>query len=112
MFARMWPFASHSVEVQSLPLPTDEERLAEIEKEFHVADREFVAACLACARYALQHKDARTFMLNDQLYARVNAMSRDPILAGLERAREQARLRRSARLKERADLRLQLKLIS
>lgn len=107
----MWPFTeSQAVRAETIPQLTDEQRLAEIETQYRLADREFITACLAVAHYASLHKDARTFMLNDKLYARVGAMSRDPFLQRLEAAREQARERRSSRLRERADLLMQLKI--
>ncbi|MCU1317256.1 MAG: hypothetical protein JWN63_2578 [Candidatus Acidoferrum typicum] len=99
----MWPF-TEAVRAESIPPQTDETRLAEIEKEFRVADSDFRTACTALMRYAAQHADARVHVLNGKLFARVGAMSADPVLQQLEAAREQARERRSFRLRERADL--------
>ena len=100
----MWPFTSQAVAVEAPPAETDEDRLMAIEKEYRRAEGEFLKACLAVTRYNATHKDSRMHKLNNEWFARLNALTRDPVRQGLEAAREQARSRRNELLRARSEL--------
>ena len=94
-----------------LPAQTDEDCLAEIERDFRIADRAFVDACLAVVRYRQTHKDPRLHFLNGELYASLNAMTCCPELLQLERNRDKALRRRSELLRVRAELTVRMGLV-
>lgn len=75
---------------QSAPQLTIEDQLAGALAEFRRAEREFLDRCLAIARYNGKRQDLRTAIFNGGLAYAVNAMSRDRVLAELERRRGRA----------------------
>ena len=99
----MWPFTSQAVPVEA-PAETPEQQLAAVSREYREAENEFTKACQAVTRYNARYKDNRMHKLNNDWFARLNAMTRDPVRQGLEAAREQARGRRNELLRARSEL--------
>ena len=104
MFRMSWFSKSHAVEVEVPPQLSDQDHLVEIETQFRQAERVYNEACFASAGYNELHKARGLFAIGDKFYVGVNASIADPRRRELEGMREQARMRRSELLAERAVL--------
>ena len=100
----MWPFSQSPSVAEPPPAETPEQQLAAVSRAYREAEADFTKACLAVTRYNARHKDNRMHKLNNDWFARLNAMTRDPVRQGLEAAREQARGRRNELLRARSEL--------
>lgn len=85
-------------------LKATELHLLEVDREYRTAEAEFVAAHRELFDYAKRHPDSRSVLLNRNLFARVGAMTADPLRAQLEAAQARALARRNTLLSERAQL--------
>ena len=106
---RMWPFPQSTVaEIEPPPASqSNQDRVAEADKEFSAANGEYLEACLVVDRYCRTHRTPpQFFLLNDHVMVPVNANDRaDPELQKLESIKRQALVKRNARMRWRADMR-------
>jgi len=88
------------------PPETDADRLAEVERDYRVAERNFLNACESVLRYVTTHTMKPQFYIhNGGLYVPVNANARaDMELQGLERHKQQALTARNELLRRRSEL--------
>jgi len=78
--------------------------LAEVEKEYRLAERAFIEACRTVAAYNSTHKDLRRANFDEASCVLVSAMTFDPELQRLEAAADRARRGRNELLERRAGL--------
>jgi hypothetical protein len=64
-------FTKPTVNVETLSPASREDQLAEIEKQYREAERDFVGACFRVAQYNATQKNSRLHILNGVLYAKV-----------------------------------------
>jgi hypothetical protein len=98
-------------QVETVPQVSPGQLLAEVEKDFRLAELDFILACRNVAAHNARHKDIRTAQLGGDICALVNAWTRDPELQKLEAARDQAQRKRNELLHRRAELLTNLGLI-
>ena len=91
-------------EGETVPSKSDELRLTEVQKAYEQAENEFNLSCRTILRYNRDHKDPRIAIVNNRLFARVNALHLEPERARLESARDTALRKRNSLLEERAAL--------
>src|SRR2546421_7219299 len=80
-------FTRQSVEVETAPSETTEERSQQNLRELREVKDGLAAVTKEIAAHLRVHKDRRVHVLNGNLFTRVNAMSCDPRLQSLEARR-------------------------
>ena len=90
------------------PPQTDEERLAGVLRDLHIAERELASRTEAVAAYGDEHKDMRVAYVDGNRAVLVGAMTHDPIRQRLESDINHARVRFHKLLAEHAALKIKL----
>jgi hypothetical protein len=104
-------FTRPLAELETVEQVSPGQQLAEVEKEFRIAERAFIEACRRVSAYNATHKDIRSASFNGDQCVLLNAMSRNPELQQLEGARDRAQRKRNELLERRAELMKTLGLI-
>jgi len=93
-----------AAEVETVPRATPESLLAEVERDFRIAERAFIEYCRKISAHNAVHKDLRRVEIDGASCVLLNAASHDPELQQLEAAADRARRARNSLLEKRAQL--------